>query len=863
MSNETSTPNNPDNNPFSEENVRFRRRDASANFNTSDSDLDISVEDITTTAMVHLPTGYTNKEHNENLQEIPTRPTDSIRTEPSNVVPGPGRAQSNTGRTEGHQFIDSRQHLANLISTNPTGTIGKTTHPIRRPHLIIQAELGPPLPQQNPQAVQTNQRTSSPIDPIDNLENLFQAQFRMDDTIDQAAALDLNATGPILGARVPEYLPPSEQIKKILNIELADSERQAKQSAQLLKMLSILSLDNPSPAIRQLNEELTKDAEEARLLAETKKTRQEAANRIVDYYKSTIIKPTYPKPPADYRKTYQRTSPKEITCLTGTFDPSNPQADFSHLWSKLIGYGQANFFTESEYKDALRYVLQGDAYETFLSFDQAKHDLNYILDYFGQVYTPKRSLNAHRQAVDNFIRNKNESLEVAMHRCLVAVDRLRVQYPPDSWPESRIWLRRNILSQIITEDTRRFIRSKEDDVLENFGISLDIDQVIKLAHKYEIEHNKAPKTEVSTLFQAASGGLAEDSLKLKSENNYLKKEVATEKSLQKTLLEYLANPVMAKRFSPEKDRDNRQRSREDQRHTSRQSQFDKNRQTSQESRPTTPNRFERSSSQPMDSSPSGSQGPPVQRFPRIPVTQPPISTNNQPYRPQTPTNDYRNRQDFQRGRSLSNDGRNSRFPSQDRYRDYRRNQSDQYRNNQQQQPYNRQGQSTERPPYNGPNRSRNVSFERLPPPQKPPIYPSRNDQRGRSPQDSRYPQRPYDYRDQRSVSRERQPYTSQQPRYRSDSQSRDQPPRDRQWNRPPYSRDQSRDRYQRDRGRSPYRGYPPPNGSYQRYQSQEKKPPYDSRPESGSKSQAIGLPRDLTFNFNINKGDVVSKELEN
>ena len=76
----------------------------------------------------------------------------------------------------------------------------------------------------------------------------------------------------------------------------------------------------------------------------------------------------------------------------------------------------------------------------------------------------------------------------------------------------------------------------------------------------------------------------------------------------------------------------------------------------------------------------------------------------EPYRSQTPTNDYRNHQDFQRGRSLSNDGRNSRFPNQDRYKDYRRNQIDQYRNIQQQQPYTRQGQSTERLPYNGPNK---------------------------------------------------------------------------------------------------------------------------------------------------------------
>jgi hypothetical protein len=96
--------------------------------------------------------------------------------------------------------------------------------------------------------------------------------------------------------------------------------------------------------------------------------------------------------------------------------------------------------------------------------------LSNIIDYFGKVYTPKRSLNAHRQEVDHFVQRKDESLEITMLRCLVAIDRLKIIYLPSAWPKARINLRRNILTQIITEDTRRYIQLEEDDILEKHGL---------------------------------------------------------------------------------------------------------------------------------------------------------------------------------------------------------------------------------------------------------------------------------------------------------------------------------------------------------------------------------------------------------
>ncbi len=43
--------------------------------------------------------------------------------------------------------------------------------------------------------------------------------------------------------------------------------------------------------------------------------------------------------------------------------------------------------------------------------------------------------------------------------------------------------------QIITEDMIRYIQMEEDDILEKHGLPIDLDALILLAHKYEIQNN--------------------------------------------------------------------------------------------------------------------------------------------------------------------------------------------------------------------------------------------------------------------------------------------------------------------------------------------------------------------------------------
>ena len=812
MNDETLKNSNTNFNTFSPKNDEFRTGNAHTTFNEPDSDLnDTTNSSITTEALVHGSGRQPDTAKESQTRLYPRSTSAGSESLTPNVAYRLRRGNSAESITVFPEHPDRlRQYMANIVTTNPANTIYKPGNLTKRIQ-IKQAEMANPLHRQTPPPVQEAPRTSSPVNENElDLETTFNPNITMNNTFNTTDGADLNATGIPHPSHVPEYLPPSEQIKKIHSIELAESEKQAKRANQLSKLLSILTIQNENapPGLKELSDELKKEAEEAQIIAEKKKTCQEAANKIVEYYKSSINKPIITPPPPEYKKTFHRTSPKEITSLTGTFDPHNPNADFSHIWSKLLGYGQANYFTENEYKDALRYILQGDAYETFLSFEQPPQPLANILDYFGKVYTAKRSLNAHRQAVDNFVRLKNETLEVAMHRCQIAVDKLRIQYSPENWPETRIWLRRNILTQIITEDTRRFIRSKEDDVMENFGIPIDIDQLIHLAHKFEIQNNKAPRTELSTMFQVASGGISEDPAKMKSELNHLKKEVITEKGLRNTIMEILTNPVMTKKFSPEKDRESRQRSRDEFRHASRQSKFDRNRQSSQESRPETPASQNQPQPSAMDISPP--RGPPIQRFQRIPNIQPPISSQPQyTNRSQTPIMDFRNFSDYSRGRSPSYDGRNSRYQSQDRYREYRRNQEDRNRRSSSQQSTDRRYQSRDRnnsSSYRPRDRSDNYRGQNQ-------FNPSQNRQNFRQNSDyrRRFDQDTPRYRDQRSQSRDQGSNRYPQNRFRSNSRNRFNDRDQRQWQRtssnPPY------DRSPRDRRESPRRNHPSPYSS--------------------------------------------------
>ena len=85
------------------------------------------------------------------------------------------------------------------------------------------------------------------------------------------------------------------------------------------------------------------------------------------------------------------------------------------------------------------------------------------------------------------------------------------------------------VSQLNLTSTQPLVEKRPKDV----SVPIDLDALITMAHKYEVQYNKAPKTEVTTLFQVASGGLSEDPQKLKSELKHLKREAKRDELLIK------------------------------------------------------------------------------------------------------------------------------------------------------------------------------------------------------------------------------------------------------------------------------------------------------------------------------------------
>ena len=712
------------------------------------------------------------------------------------------------------------------VPSNPATTYLQRTRLLHEPRLNLQraTDQMASTSANPPQALPPPQRSSTPIE---NLQ--LPHQINMDDLANQLQAVGLRDPVPALDNLPPEYLPPNEQIKKIHNLELHESKQQVQHANQLSRLMTFLVNDASPQPLKAFKLEVDQAAERAKQILKNKTDKLAAANKIVEFYKCPINKPLYREPPQEYKKTFHRTSPKEITSLTGLFDPKNPNTDFSHVWSKLLGYGQANYFEEFEYMDALRYILQGDAYDTFLSFEQSNETLTNIIEYFGKIYTPKRSLNVHRHEVDHFVRKKDESLEIAMLRCLVAIDRLKILYLPQNWPEARINLRRNILTQIITEDTRRYIRMEEDDILEKHGLPIDLDALILMAHKYEIQYNKAPKTEVSTLFQVASGGLSEDPHKLKAELKYLKRETFNEKNQRLHQSDLSVAPVMTKRFSSDKDRESRRSSRDDDRHSKRQSRFDQNRGVTPEPSlsPAPPASSSRPPPTRMDTSSPSLERAIVKYDPRV---------QSPSYRPQsqersyTPNPDLYRRQDSQGQRNTARDGRNSRFPSQDRYRESRSRPSDSSnRNTPQIYPPRQDPPRTQNRPYSS-DRNQRSEQQRLPD-RRPSYTPDRYERSYSSDRNQRPPDR------NRSYSRDRNP-----------TWSRDN--RDQERNR---NRSYSRDRYSNyNQGRSREPSYDRNRNSdmeRQRYQQSV----YDRNQRNQDRDRERDRPREIRYRSDPNK----------
>lgn len=321
-----------------------------------------------------------------------------------------------------------------------------------------------------------------------------------------------------------KYLQHNEIITKLHNLEIREHQTKAETKNQLKAILSLF-LSKDEEAIMELMEKLGEEEQNDIERTKTMVQGVSTANKIAKKYKTSLAIPTISQAPDRAQLNPQRTSPREIITVTGKFNPSHQKADFNQMWNKLTSYGQLNYFAEEDYITALTYILEGEAYEALTLMTDEPQSLQYIIDYFAKVYGRRRSINKDRATVDNFTRHKDEPLDICMHRSLISIDRLKHLYSVEAWPEIRDILRRNILTQMISDRTKRYIQIEENKIIEKTGLQIDIDKIIDMAQQFELLHDETPNKEVPTVFKVASGGFTESFRQIKQELHDVKRSM--------------------------------------------------------------------------------------------------------------------------------------------------------------------------------------------------------------------------------------------------------------------------------------------------------------------------------------------------
>ena len=598
-------------------------------------------------------------------------------------------------------------------------------------------------------------------------------------------------------AQPPSYIPLSHQAQKLHMVQYQAAKDQATQFTFVKNVATVLATANPdNAALKALEDKLAQQADIMQKQLDFQKQCFDKADKVVSYYKAGLTKPKIEAAPNTYVPTHSRLSPREIISVTGQFNPRDKTSEFTQVWHKLLGYGQANYFTQKEYILAMKYIMLGDAYEMLYQFDQDNKSFDDILDYFGKVYTRKRTLESDRKAVDNFARESNEPLEICMARAVTAIDRLRHLYPEDTWPIQRENLRRVILSQVILPETKRFMDEEEYSVKQSTGMSYNLDTFIEIIAQNERVHNRVPTKPLGTLYQAASGGITQgEACKMKQELQHLRKEVSLHKNHSGCIEGCMgSNPAMPDKRGTDSRRSDRRSSRDSERRSARSSSFDRNRNTQEETETPVPAPRREQPRAP----PPPPQGP-IRGPPPAPRPEPTPMMVDPPPRsyPTAPDTAYRSQ--------AHNYPPMSRSASRDYY--------DQYRSPQRQNPDSRS---------NYPERAENRAQ----------TYDRGYNEARRNDYYNNYGHRSFESRERRprSESRDREAQRNQTPDRRDDRQR-------------PRSPSPNRSRsYEQERGRSPYRSYSG-NGNDQRDYRRESSSRYNNRPRSDSRSGYNGQQR--------------------
>ena len=361
---------------------------------------------------------------------------------------------------------------------------------------------------------------------------------------------------PIRKTDEPVYMSSHEQFLK----SHKDDLKKVQQTSDLLSTFSEVIAkqaqivpDRSSIALAQsLLEKSLQYKDEGRHLQQGIQRAQD----VVKFYNKSI--PT----PVVSQNTNQHVMLRDIISLTGYFDPDKDNSEFRHVWLKLYDYGKIAQFSEENYIQSLSAILKGEAYEALCELREKNSPLTEVLDYFMTIYSTKRSIVSDQNALDNFVRKKNEPIKNCMERCKMIVDKLRHTYSDQSWPEMRQLLIKQTIMQLILPDTKIYVTTKENYTLQTTGFHFPLNQLINVIDTYENINSKVPKFQLSQISKNPLAGKKEiDPDALASQVAHLKQDQKKTQKLEQEN-EYLKNIISANYTRNYKNEDRADKSKE-------------------------------------------------------------------------------------------------------------------------------------------------------------------------------------------------------------------------------------------------------------------------------------------------------------
>ena len=146
----------------------------------------------------------------------------------------------------------------------------------------------------------------------------------------------------------------------------------------------------------------------------------------------------------------------------------------------------------------------GEAHRVYTDMRQRGRNLEEILEQFSKMYTKKRTIIEDKKEINDFKRQADEPIYMAMARATHLTDRIEPMYEPGGWRLLREQILRRILTEIISKKCKIHLEGEEVK-LQKLGIDMQLETLIKMAEDYENLHDEIPKQTVTIKVNACTG----------------------------------------------------------------------------------------------------------------------------------------------------------------------------------------------------------------------------------------------------------------------------------------------------------------------------------------------------------------------